>query len=232
MKKIILIFCFAFYILHSTFYIPTALAVDSSPSADIQSKLKDLQAEIASRAANMKNEVNKKLQNKAFNGILATKNTETLTINLKTGTGNININEFTEYIIKGKKLIGNDGLKNLAVADPFVALGDVDDKGVLTAKRIIKLTKPVTAKKVVYGIITETSKDKTVLKTLQGDQFSITFDKNTDYQLGKNDGSFDDVKTNQWIIAEIEGGVAKFVYIFPTSITVKPKVSSPSPTKK
>lgn len=235
-NKFIFIFLI-FLIFNSIFLIPTALAADSSPSADIKEKLKVLQDEIASRAANIKNEVSKKLLNKAYNGIIKTKDPTKLTISLKSGTGNININEFTEYIIKSKSLVGDQGLKNLSVSDPIVALGDVDDQGVLTAKRIIKLSKPQFAKKVIHGALISVSKDSAVLKTIQGDQFSIIFDKNTDYQLGKSDSSFSDIKVNRWIIAVTEETdsqtqLAKFVYIFPSSAIFKVKVSSDSSVQK
>lgn len=220
MKKLILIFCFLFYLLFSTFYLPTALAIDSSPSSSIQSKLKALQEEIASRAANIKNEVSKKLLNKAYIGVIKSKDNTSLTISLKTGTGNINLNEFTEYVIKSKSLTGDAGLKNLAVSNTVAALGDVDDNGVLTAKRIIKLTQPLSTKKIIHGVLTSIATSSATLKTVQNDQFSIIFDKNTDYQLGKSDSSFADIKINKWIIAVTEDStaqtlLAKFVYIFP-----------------
>ena len=40
-------------------------AVDSTPSAEIKAKLEELKKEIASKAAKLKQEVNRKLQNKA-----------------------------------------------------------------------------------------------------------------------------------------------------------------------
>lgn len=227
MKKFVL--CFLFYLLFSTFYLPTVFAQDSSPSANIQSKLKALQEEIASRAANMKNEVSKKLLNKAYIGIIKSKDSTSLTVSLRTETGNININEFTEYVIKTKTLVGDTGLKSLNVSDSIAALGDIDDNGVLTAKKIVKLAKPVVLKKVIYGSLASVATSSAVLKTAHDDQFTINFDKNTDYQLSKSDGSFSDIKINQWTIVVTEETnpqpfLAKFVYIFPTtsSATKKP----------
>ncbi|MFA5933390.1 MAG: hypothetical protein WCV81_03975 [Microgenomates group bacterium] len=250
-RKIIIIFVFSFFILHSSFFIPKAFAADSSPSADIKEKLKLLQEEIASRAANIKNEVSKKLLNKAYIGEITTKDTTSLTVNLKSGPGNITINEFTEYIIKSKTYTGDAGLKNLNISDFIAALGDADDKGVVTAKQIVKITKP-NPKKIVYGILITVGKDSTTLKTNQNDQFSINFDKNTDYQLNSVDSSFKEIKENRWIIVvgeeikPVENKastvsatpapppvlLAKFVYIFPSGITPKPKASTPSTTIK
>lgn len=254
MKKA-LSFCLLFLFIMSLIIIPSANAQDSSPSADIKEKLKALQEEIASRAAAMKNEVSKKLLNKAYIGQITVKDNSSLSVSLKLKTVSINLNEFTEYIIKSKSLTGSAGLKNLATSDSIAALGDVDDNGVLTAKRIIKLSKPLTPKKVVYGVLTSVTKDSASLKTEQNDQFLIMFDKNTDFQLGKSESSLTSVQANKWIIAVTEAVpastadtkistisatpnnqpqtyLAKFVYIFPTGIVVKPKTSTPSAIKK
>lgn len=216
-KKIAFIILLLFFILHSMFYTSTASAIDSSPSADIQSKLKALQAEIASRAADMKNEVSKKLFNKSYIGAIKNKDSASLTVGLKNGNGSINVNEFTEYVIKSKTLIGTAGFKNMSVNDSIAALGDIDDNGVLTAKRIVKLAKPVISKKVVLGTVSSIATTSATLKDSQGDEFTVTFDKNTTYQAGKVEAKFKDIKVNQRIITVTEKTtpqmlLAKFVY--------------------
>lgn len=219
--RLILVCFILLLLLQPTIYnLQPAYATDSTPSSSIQSKLKALQEEIASRAANIKNEVSKRLFNKAYTGAITNKDGLSLTINLKTGTGNIIVNEFTEYIIKSKKLVGDAGLKNLAVADNIAALGDVDDKGVLTAKRIIKITKPLIPKKIIHGNLASITTSSATLKDPQNNQISLNFDKNTNYQIGKSDGNFTDIKLNKWIIAVTEEInpqtlLAKFIYIFP-----------------
>lgn len=232
---ILLIIVFIFYTLHCTLYIPAALAVDSSPSAEIKDKLKALQTEIASRAAEMKTEVTKKLQNKFYIGGVKSKDSQTLSLATTTNTKNININEFTEYIIKSKGYVGSAGLKNIAIDNIVATLGDIDDKGTLNAKRIIKFATPLPAeKKVVSGIIVSTSSDSAKLQTAQKDQYLITFDKKTDYQMGKSASDFSDIKQNRRIIVVGEGLdeklLAKFIYIFPYTLTVKTKLSTPSAT--
>ncbi|MDD2823368.1 MAG: hypothetical protein PHQ59_04805 [Candidatus Daviesbacteria bacterium] len=230
-KKLILYFCYLFLILNSLIFIPVAKAADSSPSASIQSKLKALQEEIASRAANIKNEVSKKLFNRAYVGTVKNKDTNSITVTLKSNSGNINTNEFTEYVIKSKTLIGSSGLKNITTSDSIAALGDIDDKGVLTAKRIIKLTKPNNPKKVIYGKLTSVATSSATLKDFQDNQFSITFDKNTDYQVEKSKGIFNDIKVNTLIIAVTEQTtpdtlLTKFVYILPGGLKIKNSTSS------
>lgn len=214
---------------------PLALALDSSPSADIKSKLKALQEDIASRAANMKAEVTKKLQNKAYIGTVKDKNSTFLTLSTTTDIRNVNINQFTEYIIKSKTYIGDGGLKNITPDNTIAALGDIDDKGVLIAKRIVKLTSPPPKpKKIIHGIVISLSDGNLTLRNIQNEQFSIIFDKKTDYQKGKSDANFSDIKTNSWIIIVTDRAsetlLAKYVYIFPSALNIKPKFSTPSAT--
>lgn len=221
---ILLIIAFSLSIFHCQLSISSAYATDSSesasPSAEIRAKLKSLQAEIASRAAEIKTEVTKKLQNKFYLGTIKSKDNQTLSLATITSTKNININEFTEYIIKSKSYTGSDGLKNIAIDNVVATLGDIDDKGILNAKRVIKLTTPLpTEKKVVSGLIVSTSSDSAKLQTAQKDQYQITFDKKTAYQTGKSESDFSDIKQNRRLIVVGENVgeklLAKFVYIFP-----------------
>ena len=75
----------------------TVFAADSTPSADVQSKLKALQNEIASKAAKLKNEISKKLQNKAYIGVVKSKSSNTLTLATRSGTKVVNTNQDTIY---------------------------------------------------------------------------------------------------------------------------------------
>lgn len=232
MKKVQIIIFIMFII----FINPSSIqAIDSTKSA-----LELFKADLASRAADpiIKNEVTKKLQNKAYIGTVKSKNSTSLVLSVRDSQRNININEYTEYVIKSKKSVGDAGLKNITIDSQIASLGDIDDKGTLTAKRIIKLNSPIPIlPKIINGIITSISNGKAKLQTARNDQFSIIFDKNTEYQTGKKEGGFDDIRTNKWIIvsgqssgsAEIE---ASYVYIFPNAITAKPKIATPSAVKK
>lgn len=208
----------------------------ATQSADIKSKLKILQEEIASRAAGMKNEVTKKLQNKAYVGMVKSKNSSGIILISKNNEKNVAVNEYTEYVIKSKKSIGDAGLKNITTDSTVACLGDIDDKGILTAKRIVKLSSPLPAPETItHGIITQISNGIASLQTAQKDKFSISFDKNTEYQIGKSGGSFDDIRANKWVIVKGESTnsaaiKASYVYIFPNAITVKSKPASPSAT--
>ncbi len=109
----------------------TASAVDSTPSADIVSKLKAFQKEAASKAAQLKDLITRKLQNKAFVGSIQSSSGNSLTLSAKSGPKIVSINEDT--ILPKKKLISGIYL---------AALGDIDDTGVLTAKKIVLEASP------------------------------------------------------------------------------------------
>lgn len=206
----------------------------ASPSADLKSKLQALQQEIASRAAEMKNEVSKKLQNKAYIGTVKNKNSTSLILTVYNSQKNININEYTEYVIKTKTYKGDEGLKNIPLDAAVACLGDIDDKGTLAAKRIVRLNTPLPKlQTIVHGIITSLSNGNATVQTVHNDQFLISFDKNTNYQTGKNEGIFDDIRANKWVIVSgeaTESGIilSNFVYIFPSALTGKIKTSTAS----
>ena len=132
LSLIVIFFALAIYDIRYTIY-----AVDSTPSADVKLQLEQLKIEIASKAAKFKEEVNRKLKDKAYIGKVIHPTSTTITIASKTGPKIINITQDTEYIsrVKGKKF----SLKLLAEDDYIAGLGDVDETGVLTARAIVLL---------------------------------------------------------------------------------------------
>ena len=74
-----------------------AYAMDSTPSANIKAKLEELKQEIASKAAKLKQEINLKLQNKAFIGTIKTKSINSITLASNTGSKIISLNQDTQY---------------------------------------------------------------------------------------------------------------------------------------
>lgn len=125
------------------FILPPAEAADSTPSADIRAKLEELKKEIASKAAKLKQVVNKKLKDKAYVGKIKTKSPTAITLATQNGPKIVNINQDSEFASqgKGKK---SPALKTLIEEDYLAALGDVDETDVLTAKKIILLPSPDT----------------------------------------------------------------------------------------
>ncbi len=104
-------------------------AAESSPSSSIQAKLEELKTSIASKAAKLKQEINKKLDNKFFAGTIQTKSINSLTLLVKNETKNIVTNEDTIF---PKKTLDKDMY--------IAALGEIDDQGFLHAKKIVLLS--------------------------------------------------------------------------------------------
>src|SRR3989344_8793153 len=109
MRKVNIIILLLFTV---TCTLSTVHAAESTPSADIKAQLEQLKIEIASKAAKLKDEINRKLKDRAYIGKLKTKSENSLTIASKSGPKIITINQDTEYItappasggkIKGKK---------------------------------------------------------------------------------------------------------------------------------
>lgn len=146
MIKIIFVLCILVF---RHWSISAAEAADSTPSADVKAQLEQLKIEIASKAAIFKEEVNRKLKDRAFVGKVKTQSQTVVTIATKNGPKIININQDTVYVskqslppkggnVKGKKF----SLKLLSGEDYIAALGDVDETGALTAKSIVLLPTP------------------------------------------------------------------------------------------
>lgn len=197
-------------------------AADSSPSADIKSKLEELKKEIASKAAKLKQEVGRKLTNKAYVGKVKASSETSLTLAAASGPKIVSINQDTvfENKIKPKQKLSP---KSISLEDDVVALGDVDETGVLIAKKVLLLlpTK-LPPKTYLWGQIISIS-DRLV--TLKDRDF-----KNVAASLPAELK----VKINDFVI--ITGNKdkndifkAQFVYVIPQGATLKPKkVVSPS----
>lgn len=217
-------------------YLPTPSYALDTPntatiSADIKEKLKALQEEIASRAAQLKQEISKKLQDRAYVGFIKAKSDNSLTLATDTGSKSATINEFTDYIGKGKV-----NFKALAVGDYIAALGDIDDNDLLTAKRIVKLTPPEENRQTIFGEVSAINKKSVTIKTKDSQNLDLSFDPDADYQLGDNDSSFNAIKINQPIVVvatTAKNGElnVRFVYMFPGENQAKAASPSATPTK-
>lgn len=226
MRKTIIIFMIFITFINS----PSVSAQDSTSSANFQAKLKALQEEIASKAAKLKSEVSKKLQNKAFVGFVKSKSENSLTLATKTGTKIININEYTEFV--GGTKLKKFNFASLEIESYLAALGDIDETEVLIAKRVIKL-EPVNEEKmqITFGKIVLLGEENFTIKTLDNKNSNFTANAKTVYQLGRKKADFEDIKLNKPIVVVSSGDLtkARFVYIFPYSLNIQPeKEGTPS----
>lgn len=227
--------------LHSALYTPV-LAEEASAEASVKDKIEALKKEVASKAAQLKTEVNKDLQNKAYVGKITSYNSTDVTISSLSGEKNIKINEYTQFVDEttSKKTTNKLMTKNLAVGDFIAGLGDIDDKQVLTAKRVIKI-KEYLPEKVSYfwGQVQKISGNSVTIKPRDGAEINITTLGITTYQLGSEEASFMDVKVNKYLagvgtVIKNKKTSADFLYLIPSTGYVKPekKVASPSATPK
>lgn len=212
--------------LHFTLLTSIAIAADSTPSADIRSKLDELKKEIASKAAQLKQFVDKKLKDKAYIGKVKTKSASSVTLETKNGLKVVNISQDTQYDsdVSKKKY----SQKLITEEDYLAALGDVDDTGALVSRKIILLPTPnPEAKTYLWGQIINIS-DKSV--TLKDRNL-----KNTVASLPNQSG----VKKSDFVILTGSFGKddifeADFVHVVPQGGIIKPRkiaTSSATPIK-
>lgn len=175
---LLVILTFSFYILH---LIGTGSALASeasknvSPSASIREKLKILQAEIASKAAKLKNEIGKKLTNRAYVGTIQAISDTTITLATQKGVKIVSISDSTEF--RGWK---KPNINSLTNDDFIVALGDIDDTEGLTAKRIVKSSGvDFEQKQVIWGRLLSASQSLLSIRANQDQVYNLTIAPDT-----------------------------------------------------
>lgn len=163
-------------------------AVESTPSASIQQKLEELKTSIASKAAKLKQEISKKLDNRFFTGTLISKTPTSLTLQTK----NIIINQDTVYEELGKNLPAGRqerskfSYKTLAKDNQIAALGEIDDQGFLHAKKIILLkTENLKLKTILWGKIISEEDNLIIIETKDKKRVPVSIAKITaKYKIG------------------------------------------------
>ncbi len=200
----------------------TTVAVESSPSADIRAKLEELKKEIASKAAKLKQEVNTRLQNKAYAGNVKSKSDQSITIATRSDPKIISINQDTVYEsnIKGKTKFS---IKTLAEENYIAGLGDVDETGVLIAKKIILLpTTNYEPKASLWGQVISISDQLVTIKDKDYKNISATLPDSPTvkvYNFVILTGRYNKNKIFE----------ADFAYVIPQGAVLKPKkVATPS----
>lgn len=186
--KILALLKFQALLITIVIFITPAYAAESTPSADIKSKLEELKKEIASKAAVLKAEVNRKLQDKAYVGTIEGKTQNSATLATRNGAKIVSINQDSvfESKIKTRKSLT---LKTLSTKDYIAALGDIDETGVLTAKKIILLPeKKLPAKTYLWGQVISISDKLITLKDRDLKTHAVSLSSlKTSPNLKKND---------------------------------------------
>lgn len=219
---VVVIILIVFLLPTTTYVLQPIYAAESSPSADIKSKLEELKKEIASKAAQIKQEVDRKLKDKAYIGKVKTKSDTSLTLATRSGPKIASTNQDTifESNIKSRRKFSQ---KLITEEDYIAALGDIDETGVLIARKIILLPEPSEKQRTfLWGQIISISDN---LITLKDRNF-----KNTAATLPASSN----IKQNNFVILvgnkdKNDIFKADFVYVLPQSGVLKPKkVATPS----
>ena len=192
------------------FIVPTVRAADSTPSAAVKDKLQTLQTEIASKAAKLKTEISKRLQNKAYIGVIKSKSATTLTLAGRSGTKLVNINQDTVY----------EPIKKIKDEESIAALGDIDENGVLTARKVVILPATTQVKTILWGSVVSGSDRLLTIQDKSGKNIAVSTVKVTK------------AKNGQFVIITGYTGkndilASQFIYIIPGK-QAPVKVATPS----
>lgn len=159
-------------------------------------------------------------------------------VETKSGKHSILTNEYTIYQNSSSLKKKTITLKDISSGDSVVSLGDVDDKGNLTAKKIIKID-PVASPSAQFiaGQVSAVNGSSFTVKTAKNESVTVTTSGDTNIFLGSEEGSLSDIKSTRNIVAKgkyTEDQTtlsAIFVYIVPVYKNMKPeskKESTPS----
>lgn len=208
-----------------TLYPNPLYAQTATPSGSLIEKLDALKKEIASKAAEIKTEINKKVQDKAIMGTILRIEDSQIVIESLNGNKNIKYDEFTEVVGLGNKKIK---IQTLEEKDSIAALGDVDDKNTLVAKRLVFLPNFATVSgELIWGKIEKSSGGIITIKTKSDQADTILTNSQTEFFLGNNESSFADAKPEKFMTARgnrlKDGSLrARFIYFIPSVGFVKP----------
>ena len=236
MRKAIRLFISCLLVIVSLMPISNIYAVDSSSSAIVSTtpqiatksssllqKLNTLKAEIASKAAELRIAVDKKIQNKAIVGFAKDKNSSQIILTTKNGDKTVIVNEYTTFESKARKPSLDDLDKN----DYIAALGDMDDKNNLVAKKIVWLTKPSeNTKSFFWGQVQAINGVTLIIKNRDDQKINIFTNSNTSFGVGDDEASFSDIKVSKFLsgvgTGDIKNGLqANFIYLIPSGGTLK-----------
>ncbi len=238
----ILTLIFLLITLYSLLITPFALAQDTIESQEASGaailgdqtlieKINALKQEIASKASQLKLQVEEKIQNKAIPGEVSDLDDEVILLITKNGEKKIIVNEYTIFETDSD----DPSFEDIRQQDYIVALGDLDDKGNLVAKKVIKLEKPKPSNKRFYsGEILDIASSTITVRTKTGEK-NIIVSSLTSYGAGSDEASFQDLNIGKKIVAvgvpnKEEIIRADYIYLMPQGnpVPLPSKDSSPS----
>lgn len=213
----------------------TSASFQATESASLAEKINQIKEQVASKAANFVSQVAKKLQNKAYFGIITSIEGGTVKIALHNNEQIITTNEYTTFssALKSSKKISV--LKDLTIGDFVSSLGDVDDKAVLKAKALIKSQNIASdSSRLTWGQVLRVNGGAITIKLPDNTSQTISASNKNPIFLGQEEASLLDLKIGRTIIARgkqtlSSGLISSYIYIVPQSATSKPEKVPDSP---
>lgn len=226
-----LIIFLSFLILHSAFLTPTLAqtpqtATSSAKVNPILEKINAIKQQAASKAAELKQIVSSKLQNKVFSGKIMNIDGSKLTLQGRVSEKIVLTNEYTAFENEANPRLKFD-VTDLSSSDNIAALGDADDKNQLTAKKLVKLkSKPALPKDVVWGEVQKANANQIQILSKGGKTLTVISSGETQIMLGNDEATLKDISENKVILAsgKLNGEKlsAEYIYIGSRGGTLKP----------
>ena len=197
-------------------------------TSTVDQKLEELKRDIASKAAQLKSEVNKRIGNKALLGTVTVTSTDRLTIDSKNGSKTIKTNEYTLYQNdskqKTKKAYSFDQIQT---GDTLVSIGDIDETGALLAKKVVRVDPPQKkAYSYLSGQIGSVTNLAFVLELRGKPIADVSYTGKTFIQNGKAEGTSSDIKPGRRAVVILSSGTeasqSAFIYLPPETSVIKP----------
>jgi hypothetical protein len=215
----------------------TKSATGSAQVNPLLEKINAIKKEAASKAAELKNVVINKLQNKVYVGKILNIEGSKITLQGRSSQKIVLVNEYSAYEDKANPKSKLD-LDNLEPNEYLATLGDVDDKNQLTAKKLVLIKAPSSsAKEVIWGQVQKINANQIELLANDGKLLTVTSSGQTEIRLGSEEATLKDITQNKIIVAtgKLNGDKlnAEYIYIGSRGGTIKPikNTATPSATK-
>lgn len=213
----------------------------STPSAQINpilEKINAIKAEAASKAAELKSVISKNLQNKVYFGKIIRIDDTQITLQGRNNQKIVKVNEYTLYQEESNSKAKVD-LTDLETDDFLASLGDVDDKNILNAKKIVRLRNSAAeTKATVWGMVQNVNVNKISILRAGGKEFTVTLSSQTNIMLGSEEATIQDISQNKIIVVYGKTSSnalnADYIYIGSRGGNLKPikQTATPSASAK
>jgi len=168
-------------------------AQDAPTPTEADEKVQGIRDTVKEKVKEQIDEI-KKDTRKAFVGTVSKVADQSLNLDTKSGPQVIKTNDETEIVDEKRKVIG---LEDIKLEDNLVAMGYLDEDGVLEAKRVVLTAEPEEdEREVAAGVVTDIS-EESLLITLKNENkvktYTILVNSKTDVKQ-KEDGQIDKSK--------------------------------------